>query len=45
MKLVDAIALIKDFVKLRYAKKFHGKAVIIWKNGKIDTVEVAETFK
>jgi hypothetical protein len=45
LKLEEAIELIEEFAKLRYKKKFHGKAIIIWKDGKVYTVEVCETHK
>lgn len=45
MTLKEAFSLIEVFAKLRYKRKFHGRAIIIWKQGKIDTVDVGETFK
>jgi hypothetical protein len=45
LKLEEAFELIANFAKLRYKRKFHGKAIIIWKEGRIDIVDVGETFK
>lgn len=44
MTLKEAFALIAEFVKLRYKRKFYGTATIIWVEGKIKTVKMEETY-